>query len=406
MPYLNSVPDKRLKMSQQFEATAIGFKPFIAQIKRKRTSGETKLTYVDSLRGVAVLMVILVHIAQKTFGLDEFTKQTAMYGQMGVQLFFVLSAYTLCLSVDRRKKDADPLLLFYIRRFFRIAPLYYFGILLYLTVNLALSRVHSGASRISDYTFPNVLSNVFFYHGFYPPAINNIVLGGWSIGAEMAFYSVFPFLFIAIKRISKNRLAILLMPFLGLVLSLTFFVLLSYIRKGTRVENNNVLYYNLINQFPVFLVGISYFFYEQNFSSKIKVPVAVHALCFCVLTLVTMYLFQINFNFTLLPFLAGLSFVFLIQSFKHIKTLNYKWLQRIGQLSFSMYILHFLFAYYATEYVTKYWLRAWPPSTSALLCFFMSALLTFGSALFTERFIERKGINLGKYVIARLNTRL
>lgn len=393
-------------MVQTFETALVTAKRSAIPEEPKPINDHPKLAYVDSLRGIAVLMVILVHIAQKTYGLDGLTKQTAMYGQMGVQLFFVLSAYTLCLSFDRRKQESRPLLYFYVRRYFRIAPLYYLGILLYFGVNAIMARYFNDASRINDYTLPNIISNIFFYHGFYPPAINNIVLGGWSIGTEMAFYGIFPFLFAGIRKIAKNKFFIFFAPPLGLLLSLAFFIFLSYIRKGTTVENDNVLYYNLSNQLPVFLLGICYYFYEQNFANRIRSSALVSFAFFGVLTIITIYLFQVSFNFTLVPFLAGLSFVFLMAVFKQVKALNHKLLQRIGQVSFSMYILHFLFAYYGTEYATKYWFNTMmSPVISAFLCFCLSATITFLFALLTERLIERRGVKMGKFVIAKLQAK-
>lgn len=361
---------------------------------------EDKLGYIDSLRGVAILMVIIVHIAQKVPGLTKSVKEVAMYGQMGVQLFFILSAYTLCLSIDRRKGE-KKLLHFYIRRFFRIAPLYYFGIFLYFIVSLIMEKAFNDSTRLADYTFLNIFSNVLFYHGFYPPAINNIVLGGWSIGAEMAFYVGVPFLFSAIERYDKKKGTVLAIPFIGLLLSLCFFVFLAFFKK-VHVENNNVLYYNLVNQLPVFLLGISYYFYERNFAGKGKRSFIVNLSIFLILSLLSISLFIRAFNFTLIPFVSGLSFVFLIELFKNHKRLNSGVLRRIGQLSFSMYILHFLFAYYGTEYLATHLLnKIWMPEVSAIFCFSVSVLLTFMFAVITEKYIEQRGIKFGKYIISK-----
>lgn len=156
-----------------------------------------KLIYVDTLRGIAVLLVILVHTSQRIY-LPLNTYLASSYGQMGVQLFFVLSAYTLCLSMDRGGSRSS-LSFYYLRRYFRIAPLYYFGIMFYV-----LSKVASGYND-TDLTFENVLSNVLFLHGFHPAANNTIVPGGWSIGLEMAFYLIFPFIFFFYKDYLKSK---------------------------------------------------------------------------------------------------------------------------------------------------------------------------------------------------------
>ena len=141
-------------------------------------------------------MVILVHTCLKVNDLSILTLVIAKYGQMGVQLFFIASAYTLCLSASRRKKERHPIIKFGIRRYFRIALAYYLGILLYFFISLIESQSTHGIFIIPEkYNAINIISNLTFVHGFFPPANNNIVPGGWSIGTEMAFYALFPALF-------------------------------------------------------------------------------------------------------------------------------------------------------------------------------------------------------------------
>lgn len=145
-------------------------------------------SHINSLRGIAILMVILVHVSSLFTFTTRFETTFFYYGKMGVQLFFVASAYTLCLSADHRKDESNPTLNFYIRRYFRIFPIYYFGIVLYLILHIVQGS--AGA-----YTLKNIFLNILLIHGLVPAANESIVHGGWSIGAEMIFYLIFPFLF-------------------------------------------------------------------------------------------------------------------------------------------------------------------------------------------------------------------
>ena len=63
---------------------------------------------------------------------------------------------------------------FYIRRYFRIAPLYYLGIVAY-------AALYISAGKGSSYTAGNILANVFFVHGVIPSANNSIVPGGFEV---------------------------------------------------------------------------------------------------------------------------------------------------------------------------------------------------------------------------------
>jgi peptidoglycan/LPS O-acetylase OafA/YrhL len=145
------------------------------------------------MRGTAILMVIAVHTSLSVPGLPQFAKLLCAYGQMGVQLFFVASAYTLSRSHVARSAEPHALANFYLRRFFRIAPLYYVAIALYLALYVASHDV--GAAVRGYYSARNVAANLFFLHGFVASANNHVVPGGWSIGTEVAFYAIFPALF-------------------------------------------------------------------------------------------------------------------------------------------------------------------------------------------------------------------
>ena len=92
-----------------------------------------KYGWVNALRGYAVLLVILIHTSQ------HFNATTAMQilthtGDLGVQLFFIMSSFTLFNSYSKRKTE-DGIHVkrrFFIRRFFRIAPYYYIAGIVYI----------------------------------------------------------------------------------------------------------------------------------------------------------------------------------------------------------------------------------------------------------------------------------
>ncbi|MEY9132663.1 peptidoglycan/LPS O-acetylase OafA/YrhL [Bradyrhizobium diazoefficiens] len=77
--------------------------------------GQVRYGYIDALRGYAILLVIFVHSSQMIGGLQGYVYQIGDQGARGVQLFFVASAITLCMSYHRR---TDGVGAFYIRRLF------------------------------------------------------------------------------------------------------------------------------------------------------------------------------------------------------------------------------------------------------------------------------------------------
>jgi peptidoglycan/LPS O-acetylase OafA/YrhL len=360
---------------------------------------KVKFKYIDTIRGVAILMVILVHTAQKVSGLHSFTKFFTGYGALGVQLFFVASAYTLCISAETRKNESQPLVKYAIRRFFRIAPLYYLGIIGFFFLALTTAYFSNGRISIPEhYTLLNIISNVLFVHGFYPPANNNIVPGGWSIGTEMAFYVVFPMLFALASKYWGSIRNVILGVLIGFLFSqITLLVLAS---NGISVSNDFV-YCNLINQIPVFILGIAYYFWStlknQRFNWKID------ALAFVVLSGVSLYFrklsVEIPYLLSCIPFISGLSFLFLMELFRKLDILNSNILVRIGKVSYSMYIIHFIFAWLMTSLIAPLFNKILISEVTLLLLYPTVVASTFYLATLSEKHIEKPFIDLGRSII-------
>jgi len=194
---------------------------------------------------------------------------------MGRQLFFVASAYTLCISFSKRKNEKNSIKNFYIRRLFRISPIYYLGIIGYFTFRVLLNYIESGQVNIpEEYSLVNVMANIIFVNGIYWPANNNIVPGGWSIGTEMLFYLVFPFFMFMISRFQTNKAFILSLPF------------------ATVISN-----FKLFHLF-VLMIGFSG------------------------ILLYLGWVYSVSQAFIVIPFLSAMSFAFLLEIFNRIKTTN------------------------------------------------------------------------------------
>ncbi len=88
---------------------------------------------LDGLRGIAVLLVIWIHLPVGALGETvKAIRAVVLPGDFGVDLFFVLSGFliTRILLVDCGNKV--PLRFFVMRRFLRIFPIYYLAILILL----------------------------------------------------------------------------------------------------------------------------------------------------------------------------------------------------------------------------------------------------------------------------------
>lgn len=150
-----------------------------------------KLAFIDTLRGLAAIYVVLFHLSLITTPRavpPEWLGRFIGAGGAGVMLFFVVSAFTLCLSMETRATgEAEPLVNFYIRRLFRIAPLFYVWMAIYFVRDILYWH--------TTHSFEVVATNVLFVFNVIPGQHDGYVWASWTIGTEMLFYAIFPLIF-------------------------------------------------------------------------------------------------------------------------------------------------------------------------------------------------------------------
>src|SRR5688572_11214801 len=95
---------------------------------------------LDGLRGVAILMVLMIHLYPKPFIADTYPTLTAVFGRLigagsyGVELFFVLSGFLITGILLDTKHERRFLGKFYARRILRIFPLYYGALFIVIVI--------------------------------------------------------------------------------------------------------------------------------------------------------------------------------------------------------------------------------------------------------------------------------
>ncbi|MDQ8013029.1 MAG: acyltransferase [Flavobacterium nitrogenifigens] len=354
-----------------------------------------KLDYIDVIRGIAILMVVITHTAQQ--GLVKLPHLLSVFlslGARGVQLFFIASAFTLFRSYKKRNKiERSPVKNFFIRRFFRIAPIYYLGIIYYI-FRIMYNLPYWQASQ-PHITIGNVISNFFYCHGLSPYWINSFVPGGWSITVEMFFYILFPFLFKRIENINSGFI------FLNLTL-LVKLVLQEFFQYGNFISDTYLwrefIFYYFPSQLPIFALGIILYFLIEN-PDNIKLVKNKHFAFFFVLLplqigskLDFLYLNHVIFGIIFVVFA-------LLLSKGKLNFLSKSFIKYIGKISFSIYIIHFI----VIAWLAKFHLIDFCNNglINLLLRFMLILFFSILISTLTYRLIEIPFQNLAKRIILK-----
>jgi len=145
----------------------------------------------DAWRGVACLLVLAWHT-----GACVRWPPLALYGNTGVDLFFVLSGYLLFqpfMKSIAAGSSAPPLGNFYLRRFLRIYPPYLASLIVFI---LLRHFTHTNPPNVES-----VVSHIFLYFN-YLPRINFLGINGvyWTLAIEIQFYLLLPLICMATAR--------------------------------------------------------------------------------------------------------------------------------------------------------------------------------------------------------------
>lgn len=160
-------------------------------------SGTRRNASLDLLRGMAILMVVLVHCQEEARGGGAaFAWFAERCGELGVPLFFMVSGYTMMLTFGGTV-DPGAIRSFYIRRIFRIVPLFWAAIVFYLVLTRGQGITNFAPDGVSA---RDVLLTFLFLHWGSVTAYNSVVPGGWSIAVEIQFYLLFPLLIYLFRR--------------------------------------------------------------------------------------------------------------------------------------------------------------------------------------------------------------
>ncbi len=303
------------------------------------------------IRLLLAISVIIAH-SSTIFGLN------LVQGQMAVEIFFMISGFYMALILTEKYNQKSDYKRFITNRFLKIYPTYWIILLLCFIFKIVLFEIYPGSTsnigflntsyHLNYLSFlflliPNLIifgldltfffglnpnGSLFFTSNFrqFSPALYNFdfIVQAWTLSLELIFYFLAPFF---------NRLKT---KYLLLIMSLSLFLRLFLYSKGLNHDPWNYRFFP--TELIFFLAGIlMYRIYILIKTKKFKF-LSIYSFLFYISYLIyyqflpherTKQLILFLFSFIFIPFIFNL--------FKNNKIDRF-----IGELSFPVYISHFL----------------------------------------------------------------
>lgn len=360
---------------------------------------------LNALRFFAAALVVLMHVHNnmKTAGLPQLPDMSILFkGVSAVSFFFVLSGFliTYLLFTERKNTKTISIKNFYLRRVFRIWPLYFlvigFGAFFYwqivpaLHLNFENAYPHGLAVLLYTFFLANLMNSL--YH------VGGILHITWSIAVEEQFYLFWAPL---VKSVTKNSLRLIIIT--GII-SLSVNIL-----NTINVFELSKEWQSFINtlQFHYMAIGALFawlLFYKRDW--LLSLPVFNNKILQVVLlSLLTSYFFFYTKTVAgeiLTPLPLGFLFAWLIitvsSSGKCIINLERPWLNYLGKISYGIYMFHMPVVYASSFFFQKMNSITKHPVIYFPLFYAMVFSITIAIAAFSYRFIEQPILRKGKTV--------
>ncbi len=308
--------------------------------------------FIEAIRAIAALMVLLFHFISYHNGnsfliVNENVREWSTFGAQGVEMFYVISGYVMFLSLTRKKYVLQNFGRYLLKRGWRILPLYWLVILLMLGIQLAWQVDLDPKNVVANMTFTVELFDDTFWMN---PVFS-------TLGVEVQFYIVLGLIFPLLQR---NR-------------ALKFGLFVAWILAGYFTPTH----YTFLSAAPFFITGILLFESEQRDRT-------------------------VNYSFIGLLLVGFLG----LQQFQDAAVLvltvllllfvkpTWKPLQRLGEISYSIYLSHGLFGGWLLFFCT--WETYGNVKSPWLIL--LATIFSIAGAFLLYRVIEKRSIDWSKSI--------
>lgn len=348
---------------------------------------------LESLRGIAALMVLIFHSGISIYEEDIlFTKGAWLF----VDFFFVLSGFVMCLAYRQKINNGLSFKDYILARFFRLFPLHLFALLSVVPlIGFKYYYFYSGYGGTDPAITENAttfLTTLFLVNSLgFEGGWNN---ASWSISAEFVAYIAFYFL---ISFTVKRQKVLVSSVFIAIVV-----YLISYSYFG--VFSPLTWDYGFLRSIPAFFLGVALFIFYSSY--PVTERVLAQEFIAALFLVASISLTSINSWYA---YVSIVSFIYCVYIFSSQKNgllgnvLSMRIPKLLGKYSYSIYMMHMLVIIVFEDFI-EHVLGVPFQSIHGIAAFLINTLLLVTVVIlahFTYTFIEKPGRDFGKIFVNR-----
>ncbi len=374
-------------------------------IKTEKSNGN----YIDQLtwlRGLAAFFVIVSHTIRATevkYSTEDQTSGSTLLslfdiGSFGVVLFFALSGCTLYIS-NSNKVSRQYLVIFYVKRFFRIWPAFVISLAVYMVFRFVFATYYGepqGHWVEQQLLLPYSIYDVFSYLTFTfnvtgPEGLFNNAY--WSLPVEFQYYLIFPIIIASLK--------------FGVIGPIILSIALYFFPKfGLYQFDSNTVFTLAFSFCGGVLVGYIYkkhLFHINTFSGLFlffSLMCTASAISQSYITLPDFPIISGVWNWYGALAIASVFIVLITKVNLHHKIELL--LKHYGTISYSTYLYHNLFIAIAVLFIINF--EIYDKNLRLFVTFFFTLISSYIAASVSYKYIEKPSIVIGRYIIEKYKT--